>query len=77
MVLFFLSYRPRTEFVLSYFAVFHNFARQMALIQSIQDDRSTTNYRIDHIIKRSHEENSIMQGLFSQKKCSYVISMGF
>ena len=26
----------------------------------------TTIYRIDHIIKRFHEENSIMSGLFSQ-----------
>ena len=36
-----------------------------------QNDRSTrflciTNYRIDHIIKRFHEENSIMSGLLSQ-----------
>ena len=36
---------------------------------NIQDDRSTrflctTNYSIDHIIKRFHEENSIMPGLF-------------
>ena len=39
---------------------------------NIQDDRSTrflcrTNYSIDHIIKRFHEENSIMTGLFSKK----------
>ena len=38
---------------------------------NIQDDRSTrffckTNYRIDHIIKSFHEENSITSGLFSQ-----------
>ena len=37
---------------------------------NIQDDQSTrflctTNYSIDHIIKRFHEENSIMPGLFS------------
>ena len=37
-----------------------------------QDDQSTrflctTNYSIDHIIKRFHEENSIMPGLFSWK----------
>ena len=37
---------------------------------NIQGDRSTrflcaTNYGIDHIIKRFHEENSIMPGLFS------------
>ena len=40
---------------------------------NIQDDWSTrflsrTNYSIDHIIKRFHEKNSIMPGLFSQKK---------
>ena len=39
---------------------------------NIQDDQSTrflctTNYSIDHIIKRFHEENSIMPGLFSKK----------
>ena len=38
----------------------------------IQDDQSThffctTNYSIDHIIERFHEENSIMPGLFSKK----------
>ena len=37
---------------------------------NIQDDQGTrffytTNYSIDHIIKRFHEEISIMQGLFS------------
>ena len=74
---FFLTYRPRTEFIfLPYLnfnsAVFHNFARQIAFIQSVQDDRrthllSTTNYGKDHVIKRFHEENSIMQRLFSQK----------
>ena len=72
----FLSYRLRTEFVLfcpistCNPAVFHNFVRQIAFI-SDQDDRSThvlctTNYRIEHIIKRFHEQNSIMPGLFSQ-----------
>ena len=39
---------------------------------NIQDDQSrrflcTANYSIDHIIKRFHEENSIMPELFSEK----------
>ena len=38
---------------------------------NIQDNRKycflcTTNYRIDHIIKRFDEDNSIMSGLFGQ-----------
>ena len=54
---------------------------------NIQDDQSTrflctTNYSIDHIIKRFHEENSIMPGLFSKKNlvlCDMqgIIIMGF
>ena len=57
-----LSYRPRTEYS------FHNFARQIALIQHNRNTRflCITNYRIDHIIKRFHEENSIMSGLLNQ-----------
>ena len=45
-------------------AVFHNFARQIALSHvNIQEARGTrfpctTNYRTDHIIKRFHEKNS-------------------
>ena len=39
---------------------------------NIQDDQSTrflctTSYSIEHIIKRFHEENSTMPGLFNQK----------
>ena len=53
-------------------AVFHNFARQIALIQYSGRYRSTRflctiNYRTDHIIKCFHKENFIMSGLFSQK----------
>ena len=42
-------------------SVFHNFARQIALIQySRRSTRfpCTINYRIDHITERFHEENS-------------------
>ena len=54
-------------------------------IQDIQDDRSTrflctANYKIDHIIKLFHEENSIISGLFSQNSlflCGLQGNMGF
>ena len=60
----FLSYRPRTECSFSQF-----WNTNSGLFENIQVDRSThflctTNYRIDHIIKRFHEENSVMSGLF-------------
>ena len=53
-------------------AVFHNFTRQIALSRvNIQEARRTrfpctTNYRIDHIIKRFHEKNSTISGPFSK-----------
>ena len=53
-------------------AVFHNFARQIALSHvNIQEARGTrfpctTNHRIDHIIKLFHEKNSTISGLFSK-----------
>ena len=51
-------------------AVFPNFAGQIALTQCSGRSKhalpSTTNYRIDHVIKRFHKENSIMSGLFGQ-----------
>ena len=60
--------------ILFFFALFKPIILQFFLIFSfnIQDDQSTrflctTNYSIDHIIKRFHEENSIMPGLFSKK----------
>ena len=50
--------------------VFHNYARQIVLVQYSGRSKHalpcTTNNRNDHIIKRFHEENSIMSGLFSQ-----------
>ena len=66
-------------FSLFFFALFKPIIRQFFTILqdklhsfNIQDDQSTrflctTNYSIDHIIKRFHEENSIMPGLFSKK----------
>ena len=70
---FFFLNRPRTVF---FFCSF--FAKDKFHYFSIQGDRSTdllwtTNYRIDYIIKRCHEENSITSGLilnFSQNKPS-------
>ena len=61
--------------ILFFFALFKPF---FTILQDklhsfdIQDDQSThffctTNYSIDHIIERFHEENSIMPGLFSKK----------
>ena len=51
-------------------AVFHSYARQIALIQYSGRSKHalpcTTNNRNDHIIKRFHEENSVISGLFSQ-----------
>ena len=51
-------------------AGFPNFAGQIALTQYSGRSKhalpSTTNYRIDHVIKRFHKENSIMSGLFGQ-----------
>ena len=51
-------------------AVFPNFAGQIALTQYSGRSKhalsSTTNYRIDHVMKRFHKESSIMSGLFGQ-----------
>ena len=65
----FLPYRPQTECAqLLYFTILQDKLHSF----NIQDDRSTsflciTNYRIDGIIKRFHEENPIMMsGLFRQ-----------
>ena len=48
---------------------FHNFARQIALIQysgrSMHALPLTKDYKTDHFITR-HEENSMMSGLFNQ-----------
>ena len=59
-----LSYRPRTEYS------FHNFARQIALIQHNRNTRflCITNYIIDHIIKRFHEENLYGQPVLTFNK---------
>ena len=52
-------------------AVFYNFARKIALIQYPGRSKHAlclplhNNYSIYHIIKRFHEENSVMLGLFS------------
>ena len=53
-------------------AVFTILQDKLHSLAVILDDRDTlflctTNYRIDHIIKRFHEENSMMLELFSQK----------
>ena len=65
ILFFFALFKPIT---LQFFTIlqdkWHSF--------NIQDDQSTrflrtTDYSIDHIIKRFHEENSIMPGLFSKK----------
>ena len=60
--------------ILFFFALFKPIILQFFTIFSfnIQDDQSTrflctTNNSIDHIIKRFHEENSIMPRLFSEK----------
>ena len=62
---FFALFKP---IVLQFFTILQDKLHSF----NIQGDRSTrflcaTNYGIDHIIKRFHEENSIMPGLFSQK----------
>ena len=54
--------------ILQFFTILHDKLRSF----NIQDDQSTrflctTIYSIDYIIKRFHELNSIMPGLFSQK----------
>ena len=54
--------------ILQFFTILQDKLRSF----NIQDDQSTrflctTNYSIDYIIKRFHEQNSIMPGLFSQK----------
>ena len=60
---FFALFKP---IILQFFTILQD----KLLSFNIQDDRSTrflctTNCSIDHIIKRFHEENSIMPGLFS------------
>ena len=60
---FFALFKP---IILQFFTIL----RDKLLSLNFQDDRSTrflctTNCSIDHIIKRFHEENSIMPGLFS------------
>ena len=70
---FFFLNRPRT-FVFLLFLL--NLLQNKFHYFSIQGDRNTgllwtTNYRIDYIIKRCHEGNAIMSGLyFSQNKPS-------
>ena len=66
-ILFFLPYLIK-PIILQFFTILQDKLHSF----NIQDDQSTrflctTNYSIDHIIKRFHEENSIMPGLFSKK----------
>ena len=60
-LLFFALFKPEIE-------VFHNFAGQIALIQYPAQSNAlplhNKLYRIDHIVKRFHEENSAISGLF-------------
>ena len=63
--LFFLSYRPRKQCSFSQFCKTNCTNSQYSGQYSMRFLYSTI-YRIDHIIKRFHEENSIMSGLFSQ-----------
>ena len=58
----FLTYRPRTE--CSGYSQFCKTNCSHSIFRTIE--ARTINYRIDHIIKRFHEENSLMSGLFSQ-----------
>ena len=74
--IFFLLYL--NPIILQFFTFLQD---KIALIQSVQDDRNTrffctTNYRTDHIIKRFHEGNSIMQGL-SQKNMPLCDMQGY
>ena len=66
-ILFFLPYLIK-PIILQFFTILQDKLHSF----NIQDDQSTrflctTNYSIDHIIKRFHEENSIMTGRFSKK----------
>ena len=65
ILFFFALFKP---IILQFFTILQDKLHSF----NIQDDQSTrflctTNYSIDHIIKRFHEENSIMPGLFSKK----------
>ena len=65
MLFFFALFKP---IILQFFTILQDKLPSF----NIQDDKSTrflctTNYSIDHIIKRFHEENSIMTGRFSKK----------
>ena len=67
---FFFLNRPWTDLFCSFLL---NLLQDELHSLSIQGNRSTrflwtTNYRIDYIIKRFDEENSIISGLFSQNK---------
>ena len=65
ILFFFALFKP---IILQFFTIFQDKLHSF----NIQDDQSTrflctTNYSIDHIIKRFHEENSIMPRVFSKK----------